>query len=58
MPSTGKELGLEISPGIDERYNVEKSTIAACKYMKNAYNKYGSWLAVAAAYNAGQGRIS
>ena len=35
-----------------------EETKAACKYLKDAYQKYGNWLCVAAAYNAGQGRIS
>ena len=39
-------------------YCMEKETRAACKYLKEAYAKYGNWLCVAAAYNAGQGRIS
>ena len=34
------------------------ATVAACKYFKQAYAKYGDWMAVSAAYNAGQGRIS
>ena len=58
MESTGKELGLEINPYVDERYNIEKATRAAAKYMKKAYDKYGDWFAVTASYNAGQRRIS
>ena len=58
METTGKELGLEISPGVDERYNIEKATRAAAKYLKRAYDKYGNWMTAAASYNAGMGRIS
>lgn len=58
MPTTGRELGLEINENVDERYHVEKSTRAACRYLKQAYAKYGDWMSVSAAYNAGQGRIS
>ena len=58
MSGTGREFGLEVNSNIDERYHVEKETRAACKYLKEAYAKYGNWLCVAAAYNAGQGRIS
>lgn len=58
MPTTGKEYGLEVNSYVDERYNVEKATYAACKYLKDAYNKFGDWVSVAASYNAGQGRIS
>ena len=58
MESTGKSYGLRVTPTVDERRNVAKSTEAACKYLKDAYNKYGDWLTVAASYNAGMGRIS
>lgn len=58
MQGTGREFGLEVNANIDERYHVEKETVAACKYLKQAYEKYGNWLCVAASYNAGQGRIS
>lgn len=58
MPTTGREFGLEVNNNVDERYHIEKETKAACKYLKEAYKKYGNWLCVAAAYNAGQGRIS
>lgn len=58
MQSTGREYGLEVNKNIDERYHVEKSTIAACQYLKEAYEKYQDWTAVAASYNAGQARIT
>lgn len=53
MKSTGKEYGLEINDEVDERYHVEKSTDAACKYLLNAYERYGDWSLVAASYNMG-----
>ena len=58
MPVTAREFGLEVNDNVDERYHIEKATVAACKYFKQAYAKYGDWMAVSAAYNAGQGRIS
>lgn len=58
MPDTGKQFGLEVSSEVDERYHVEKSTVAACKYLKDAYRKYNSWSAAAMSYNGGQGRIT
>jgi hypothetical protein len=58
LKKTAREYGLEVNSGIDERYNVEKSTIAACKYLNESYEKYGNWTLVAAAYNAGNRRIS
>lgn len=58
MEDTAREYGLEVNSHIDERYHIEKATRAACRYLKDAYQKYGDWLTVAASYNAGQGRIS
>nr|HPJ97255.1 lytic transglycosylase domain-containing protein [Syntrophales bacterium] len=58
MPETAKQYGLEISDGIDERYHVEKATVAACRYLKAAYDRFGDWATVAASYNAGMERIS
>lgn len=58
MPTTAKSYGLEVSDEVDERYNIEKATEAACKYLSEAYRKYGSWSSTAMSYNAGMGRIS
>lgn len=58
MKTTAPSYGLEVSSEVDERYSVEKATVAACKYLKQAYAKYGSWTSVALAYNGGQNRIS
>ncbi len=54
MKNTAKEYGLEINDDVDERLNLEKSTIAACKYIKDAYNQFNSWTLAAAAYNIGK----
>lgn len=58
MPSTAKEYGLEVNDYVDERYDIEKATEAACRYLKNAYAKYGNWESVAASYNGGLARIT
>lgn len=58
MPATGREYGLEVNRNVDERYNLEKSTRVAAEYLKRAKKKLGSWTLAAAAYNAGNGRIS
>lgn len=58
MKNTAKELGLEINNEVDERYNIEKSTIAAAAYLKKAYEKFDSWTLAAASYNAGVSMIS
>ena len=58
LAGTGRDYGLEVTDEVDERYDPEKSTVAACKYLKAAYKKYGHWPTVAASYNAGMGKIS
>ncbi|WP_337866925.1 transglycosylase SLT domain-containing protein [Ignavibacterium sp.] len=58
IKSAAVEYGLEVNDEVDERYDVEKSTEAACRYLKDAYAKYGSWTMAAAAYNAGMNGIS
>lgn len=57
LKATGKECGLEINEDVDERKHIEKSTEAACVYLKKAYKKLGSWSLVAGSYNAGVRRI-
>lgn len=58
MEKTGRNYGLEINNYIDERYNIEKATRAACQYLKDSYEEYGDWLTVAASYNAGRAGIN
>lgn len=53
LKGTAKDYGLEVSDEVDERYHLEKSTKAACQYLKSAYAKFGNWTSVAASYNAG-----
>ncbi|MES2628972.1 MAG: lytic transglycosylase domain-containing protein [Bacteroidota bacterium] len=54
MKGSAMEHGLEINEKIDERYNLKKSTEAACKYLKDAYATFGSWTMAAASYNVGK----
>lgn len=54
---TAKGYGMEITEEVDERYNVEKSTQAACKYFNEAYKQFNNWTLVAASYNLGMGGI-
>lgn len=58
MESTGREYGMTINKEIDERYDLEKSTLFACRYFKKAYEKYGSWTMAAASYNNGFSGLS
>lgn len=54
LESVAKENGLEVNNEVDERYHIEKATEVACRIFKAAYQKYGSWALVAAAYNGGR----
>ena len=58
MKQTASEKGLEVSETVDERYHLEKSTEAACKYLLAAKEKLGSWTLAAASYNGGIAGIS
>lgn len=55
---TGKEYNLEVNSEIDERYHLEKATEFACRYLQEAYDKFGSWTMAAASYNLGRNGIS
>ena len=54
IEATGKNYDLEINEHVDERYHLEKATRAACKYLKNLKNQFGSWALAMAAYNMGE----
>ncbi len=58
MPATAREYGLTVNDEIDERFNLEKVTVAACRYLKNANSRYNNWTLTAASYNAGMGGVS
>jgi len=58
MKGTAAQYNLEVNDEVDERYDLEKATHAACKYLKGQKDQLGSWVFAAAAYNGGPGRIS
>lgn len=58
MPSTAREYGMEVTDTVDERYDIEKSTINACKYLLKAKEKFGNWTLAAASYNRGVSGVS
>ncbi|MGV3761121.1 lytic transglycosylase domain-containing protein [Parapedobacter sp.] len=57
MPATARSFGLRVDSAIDERQNIEKSTVAAAKYLKALYREFNSWTLVAAAFNIGEGNL-
>ena len=57
MPQTARSFGLRVDGEVDERQDIEKSTVAAAKYLKSLYKIFNSWTLVAAAYNIGEGNL-
>ncbi len=57
MPYTGRLYSLRQNYYVDERMDPEKSTIAACKYLKHLYEMFGDWELAVAAYNCGPGNV-
>ena len=54
LEGTAKDYGLEVNSVVDERYNLEKSTVAACRFIQDSKDLFGSWTMAAAAYNMGR----
>ena len=42
MPETARELGLTVTKKVDERYDLEKATVAVCRYLHQLYGQLGS----------------
>ncbi len=57
MPDTARGYGLIVNGEVDERFHVEKATLAAIKYLKSAKGRFGSWTNAAASYNRGMGGL-
>lgn len=57
MKPTAESLGLNCRFWNDERKDVLRSSIAAARYIRELKDKFGDWLLVIAAYNAGPARI-
>ncbi len=58
MKPTAISFGLEVNDEVDERFNLEKSTEAACKYFQDAFKLYKNWTLAAASYNVGYGVLN
>ena len=57
MYGTGMEYDLYIDSYVDERFDMMKSTQAACAYLKDLYKSFGDWDLALAAYNSGPGNV-
>lgn len=54
LEGTARDYGLEVNSEVDERYHIEKATVAACKFLQESFTKYENWTLVAASYNVGR----
>jgi membrane-bound lytic murein transglycosylase D len=54
---TGRSLGLQKVENLDERCDPEKSTQAACEYLRYLYTVFGDWQLSLLAYHAGPSTI-
>ncbi len=58
MDATAVEYGLNIKDSTkDDRKDIDKSTKAAAKYLKNHYKMFNDWYLTVASYNCGAGNV-
>lgn len=57
IPSTAVESGLMVNDVIDDRFDVQKSSLAAIYHLKKLHEKLKTWELVIVAYNCGIGCV-
>ena len=57
IPQTGRELGLKVSPVLDERLEPRRATEAAATILTHLFDRYRDWPVAIAAYNAGEKKV-